>query len=43
MLGVERMRIEVNETNGSHRLQAGDTMLVEVDDVVPSAPFAWSG
>lgn len=35
MLGVERMRIEVNETNGSHRLRAGDTMLVEVDDVVP--------
>jgi hypothetical protein len=35
MLGVERMRIEVSESNGSHALRAGDTLEVEVNDVVP--------
>ncbi len=35
MLGVERMAIEVNESNGNHRLTAGDRLEVEVDDVVP--------
>ncbi len=35
MLGVERMRIEVNEGNGNHRLAAGDAIEVDVDDVVP--------
>jgi hypothetical protein len=35
MLGVERMRIEVAESNGSHTMRAGDTVEVEVDDVVP--------
>jgi hypothetical protein len=35
MLGVERMRIEVDERNGGHRLAAGDAVEVEVDDVVP--------
>lgn len=35
MLGVERMRIEVTEQNGNHRLLAGDTLQIEVDDVVP--------
>lgn len=33
MLGVERMRIEVTQTNGNHKLSAGDA----------SAPFAWTG
>jgi len=35
MLGVERMRIEVTESNGNHKLLAGDTLQVEIDDVVP--------
>jgi hypothetical protein len=35
MLGVERMRIEVNEGDGSHRLTAGNAISVEVNDVVP--------
>jgi hypothetical protein len=35
MLGVERMRIEVSEGNGNHRLTAGDAVEVDVDDVVP--------
>jgi hypothetical protein len=35
MLGVERMRIEVSEGNGTHRLTAGSAVEVEVDDVVP--------
>lgn len=35
MLGVERMRIEVAESNGNHRLTAGTIIEVEVDDVVP--------
>lgn len=35
MLGVERMRIEVNERNGNHKLIAGSAVEVEVDDVVP--------
>jgi hypothetical protein len=35
MLGVERMRIDVDETNGSHRLTAGSTLAIEVEDVVP--------
>ncbi|MDT7709239.1 MAG: hypothetical protein QOG20_4846 [Pseudonocardiales bacterium] len=35
MLGVERMRIDVTENNGNHRLRAGDSLEVEVDDVVP--------
>jgi hypothetical protein len=35
MLGVERMRIEVSEGNGSHRLAAGSAVEVDVDDVVP--------
>jgi hypothetical protein len=35
MLGVERMRIEVSEANGNHRLTAGDALEVDVDDVVP--------
>lgn len=35
MLGVERMRIEVDEGNGNHRLTAGDAIEVEIDDVVP--------
>jgi hypothetical protein len=35
MLGVERMRIEVSEGNGNHRLNAGDAVEVDVDDVVP--------
>lgn len=34
MLGVERMRIEVNERNGNHKLTA-NTLEVEVDDIVP--------
>jgi hypothetical protein len=35
MLGVERMRIDVNESNGNHKLTAGNALEVEVDDVVP--------
>jgi hypothetical protein len=35
MLGVERMRIDITENNGNHRLRAGDSLEVEVDDVVP--------
>jgi hypothetical protein len=35
MLGVERMRIDFSEGNGSHRLTAGSAIEVEVDDVVP--------
>jgi len=35
MLGVERMRIEINESNGNHKLTAGDSIEVEVDDIVP--------
>jgi hypothetical protein len=35
MLGVERMRIEVTESNGNHKLIAGGALEVEVDDVVP--------
>lgn len=35
MLGVERMRIEITEKGGNHRLRAGDALEVEVDDVVP--------
>ncbi len=35
MLGVERMRIEVDEGNGNHRLTAGDAIEIEIDDVVP--------
>jgi hypothetical protein len=35
MLGVERMRIEVSEGNGNHRLTAGNAVEVDVDDVVP--------
>ena len=35
MLGVERMRIEVTESNGNHKLVAGGALEVEVDDVVP--------
>jgi hypothetical protein len=35
LLGVERMRIEVAESNGNHKLIAGDTLEVEIDDVVP--------
>lgn len=35
MLGVERMRIEVIESNGNHKLIAGGALEVEVDDVVP--------
>jgi hypothetical protein len=35
MLGVERMRIEVTEGNGNHKLIAGDALEVEVEDVVP--------
>jgi hypothetical protein len=35
VLGVERMRIEVNERNGNHKLTAGSAIEVEVDDVVP--------
>jgi hypothetical protein len=35
MLGVERMRIEVNEGNGNHRLTAGSTIEIDIDDVVP--------
>jgi hypothetical protein len=35
MLGVERMRIEVSEGNGTHRMTAGGAVEVEVDDVVP--------
>jgi hypothetical protein len=29
------MRIEVTESNGNHKLLAGDTLEVEIDDVVP--------
>jgi hypothetical protein len=35
MLGVERMRIEITEKGGNHRMRAGDALEVEVDDVVP--------
>lgn len=35
MLGVERMRIEVAESNGNHKLTAGDMIEIEVDDIVP--------
>jgi hypothetical protein len=35
MLGVERMRIDITEGSGNHRLTAGDAVEVEVDDVVP--------
>jgi hypothetical protein len=35
VLGVERMRIEVAEGNGNHRLTAGDAIEIDVDDVVP--------
>ncbi|MBA2324562.1 MAG: DUF1326 domain-containing protein [Pseudonocardiales bacterium] len=35
MLGVQRMRIEINESNGRHTLRAGDTLEVDVEDVVP--------
>jgi hypothetical protein len=35
MLGVKRMRIEVTEGNGNHKLSAGHALEVEVDDVVP--------
>jgi hypothetical protein len=34
MLGVERMRIEVDEGDGNHRLTA-DSIEIDVDDVVP--------
>jgi hypothetical protein len=35
VLGVERMRIEIDEGNGHHRLTGGDALAVEIDDVVP--------
>jgi hypothetical protein len=35
MLGVELMRIDINEGSGNHRLTAGDAVEVDVDDVVP--------
>jgi hypothetical protein len=35
MLGVERMRIEIDEGNGNHRLTAGEAIEIDVDDVVP--------
>ncbi|MDQ2708397.1 MAG: DUF1326 domain-containing protein [Actinomycetota bacterium] len=35
MLGVHRMRIEINESNGRHTLRAGDALEVDVEDVVP--------
>lgn len=35
VLGIERMRIEVTENDGTHTLTAGDALPVDVTDVVP--------
>jgi hypothetical protein len=35
MLGVEQARIDFAESNGTHRVTVGDTVEIEVEDVIP--------